>query len=156
MEMELTENGRLIVSVENPCPRQVFFDSNGLPEVPKRENHGLGLPSIRATANKYGGLFRCQWETGRFILRVVLIPLEPAKPPVRRTGPLTYGILVLLLCLILLNCLPSLANALEEIPVLGAVVRVVDLRTYTLAWKDDVHSTPAEDALSPAEWNRIE
>lgn len=156
LEMELTENGRLIVSVENPCPRQVFFDSNGLPEVPKRENHGLGLPSIRATANKYGGLFRCQWETGRFILRVVLIPLEPAKPPVRRTGPLTYGILVLLLCLILLNCLPSLANALEEIPVLGTVVRVVDLRTYTLAWKDGVRSTPAEDALSPAEWNRIE
>ena len=99
-------------------------------------------------------LFRS--ETGRFILRVVLIPLEPAKPPVRRTGPLTYGILVLLLCLILLNCLPSLANALEEIPVLGTVVRVVDLRTYTLAWKDGVRSTPAEDALSPAEWNRIE
>lgn len=136
LEMELTKNGRLIFSVENPCPRQVFFDSNGLPEVPRRENHGLGLPSIRAIADKYGGLFRCQWDAGRFILRVVLIPPEPPRSAGRRTGALTYGILALLLCLILLNCLPSLANALEEIPVLGAVVRVVDLRTYTLAWKD--------------------
>lgn len=150
LEMELTENGRLIISVENPCPRQVFFDSNGLPEGPRRENHGLGLPSIRAMADKYGGLFRCQWDAGRFILRVVLIPPEPAKPSVRRTGPLTYGILALLLCLILLNCLPPLTNALEEIPVLGAVVRVVDLRTYTLAWKDGARSAPADGAHSPA------
>lgn len=136
--MELTENGRLIVTVENPCPRQVSFGPDGMPDVSKQENHGLGLPSIRAVADKYGGLFRCQWDAGQFLLRVVLIP--PEVPSVRKhpaSGP-AYAIFGLLLFLILLNCIPPLANALEGIPLLGPILRLVDLRTYSLPWKGAV------------------
>ena len=135
LEMELTDNGRLMVLAENPCPHPVLFGPDGLPDVPKREGHSLGLPSIRTAADKYGGLFRCQWEAGRFLLRVVLIPPEAAKPQNRRAGAAAYAIFGLLLFLVLLNCFPPLANALEQIPILGAVIRIVDLRTYTLAWK---------------------
>ena len=39
----------------------------------------------------------------------------------------------LLFCF-LINATPTLAQALESIPVLGSVVRVVDLRTYTWNW----------------------
>lgn len=137
LEIELTENGRLIVAVENPCPRQVSFGPDGLPLVSRRENHGLGLPSIRAVADKYGGLFRCQWDAGRFLLRVVLIPPEEPNTPKRQLSAPACAIFALLLFLILFNCFPSLADALEEIPILGQLLRAVDLRTYSLPWKSD-------------------
>jgi len=136
LEMELTENQRLIVSVENPSLRAVAFGPDGLPDVPKREGHGLGLLSVRRVAEKYGGLFRCQWESGCFSLRVVLMP--PAEPEARGTGRRCNWaavILAALLVLILLNCVPALADSLESVPVLGALVRVLDLRTYPLLWK---------------------
>lgn len=134
--MELTENRRLIISVENPCPRSVAFGPDGLPDVPKREGHGLGLPSVRKVAEKYGGLFRCQWEKGSFILRAVLMPpMDPGEPREKRRSGWTAAVLAALLFLILLNCVPALAGALEPVPVLGPVVRVLELRTYVLPWK---------------------
>lgn len=133
--IELTDNRRLIVSIANPCPQPVEFGPDGLPAVKHQENHGLGLQSVRAVADKYGGLFRCQWEDGAFQLRAVLIPPAPdkKKPGVSRVSAAIFG---MLLFLILLNCLPALATALEEIPILGSIIRVVDLRTYTLLWKN--------------------
>lgn len=35
-----------------------------------------------------------------------------------------------------MNCTPALAQALEAVPVLGSIVRVVDLRSYSLFWGD--------------------
>ncbi len=71
--MELTENRRLLISVENPCLQPVPFGPDGLPDVPHREGHGLGLQSVKRVTEKYGGLFRCQWEEGRFLFRTVLM-----------------------------------------------------------------------------------
>jgi len=137
LEMELTENQRLIISVENPCFRPVAFGPDGLPDVPKRKGHGLGLLSVQRVAEKYGGLFRCQWERGCFSLRTVLIPA--AVPAARRERHrFDWGaavILAALFGLILLNCVPALADGLESVPVLGAFVRVLDLRTYPLLWR---------------------
>lgn len=136
LNMELTENGRLIVSVENACPQPMTFGPDGLPEKFHEDGHGLGLQSVRAVADKYGGLFRCQWEAGRFQLRVVLIPAAPAVPGKRRPGRVTVAVFGVLLGVLLLNCIPGLADTVENIPILGTVIRIVDLRTYAFLWKD--------------------
>lgn len=74
LKLELTENRRFILDMDNPCPQPVSFGPDGLPVGPQREGHGLGLRSVQGIAGKYGGLLRCRWEEGRFFLRVVLFP----------------------------------------------------------------------------------
>jgi len=44
-------------------------------------------------------------------------------------------ILAVLPGLIVLNCVPAPADVLESVPVPGALVRVLDLRTCSLLWK---------------------
>lgn len=136
VELELTENQRLLISVENPWPHPVAFGPDGLPESPKREGHGLGLQSVKRVTEKYGGLFRCQWEDGRFLFRTVLMPPAGAADSreKRRRNWAPAAIAAVLACLIVLNCFPSLADALEAVPVLGRLVRAVDLRTYALVF----------------------
>lgn len=136
LEIELTENRRLVLLVENPCPQPVKFGSDGLPDVPRREGHGLGLRSIQAVAEKYSGLFRCQWEKGRFTLRVVLMP--PAENPPnkkrRKIGRAGAAIFSVLFCLTLFNCVPAVADTLESVPILGGFFKILDIRTYSLRW----------------------
>lgn len=138
LHVEMTSNGRLTVTLENPCPEPVAFDSKGLPiRKEETDGHGLGLRSVQAVAEKYGGLFRCRWENGIFYLRAVLISpeIQPQKASSRRLARITSAILSILVFLIILNCAPAFADALESIPVLGPIIRVVDLRTYTLRWR---------------------
>ena len=136
LEMELTENRRLMISVENPCPRPVAFGPDGLPDVHRREGHGLGLQSVKRVADKYGGLFRCQWDQGRFLFRTVLMPPEVRAAPEekRRPNRAAAAIAAALAFLVILNCFPALADALEAVPVLGLLLRAVDLRTYALVF----------------------
>ncbi len=134
LRVELTENRRLLISVENPCAQPVTFGPDGLPEGPRQEGHGLGLQSVKRVAEKYGGLFRCQWEQGRFLFRTALMPPEDqteSREP-RRLNWAALAILAALACLIVLNCVPALVDVLEAIPVLGRLIRAVDLRTYAL------------------------
>lgn len=136
LRMELTENQRLLIAVENPCARPVAFGVDGLPAGPRREGHGLGLQSVKRVAEKYGGLFRCQCDGGRFLFRTVLMPLG-AQGVSREKGRPHWALLVILAVLallILLNCLPELVDALETVPLLGKLVRVVDWRTYAVAF----------------------
>lgn len=135
LRMELTENRRLLVSVENPCPQPVAFGPDGLPEGPRQEGHGLGLQSVRQVAEKYGGLFRCQWEEGRFLFRTVLMPPEDRAVPAEKRRPswVAVAILALLAGLVVLNFAPGLADSLEVIPILGRLIRAVELRTYVLS-----------------------
>lgn len=137
LRMELTENRRLLISMENPCARPVSFRPDSLPEGPQREGHGLGLQSVKRVADKYGGLFRCEWDQGRFLLRTVLVP--PADPGApgrkRRPGWPAAVITALLILLIALNCVPALADALEAVPLLGWLVRAVDWRTYAAVFR---------------------
>lgn len=77
LRLELTDNRRIAFSLCNSCPRRVRFLSSGLPASTPREGHGLGLQSVQTVADRYGGLFQCQWKEGRFYTRLVLFP--PAK-----------------------------------------------------------------------------
>lgn len=66
----------LRILVKNRCAPEVTA-GNGLPGTTKkdRQNHGYGLKSIRATAEKYGGSAAVHVSDGWFELRV-LIPLS--------------------------------------------------------------------------------
>lgn len=135
LNLELTDNQRLTLSIINPCPNQPVFDSNGLPVGRQGEEHGLGLRSVKSMADSYGGLLRCQWEDGRFFFRMVLMP-RVKHDSTARTKRVAGAILGALLCLIMINTVPTVADALEAIPILGGIVRVFDLRSYSLFWKD--------------------
>lgn len=88
LSAELTEERRLIIAVENPCPVPVAFDADGFPAVPQREGHGIGLRSIDAVTRKYNGLFRCTCEEGEFRFKAVLfrrqVQAAPAAVPGRK------------------------------------------------------------------------
>lgn len=133
LELTLIDNRRLTVRLENSCDTPVEFDDSGFPVTEQREGHGQGLKSIAAVAEKYHGMFQCGWESGVFSLRVVLLNAAPEPPrhPIRRGAAVCAG---LLLAVFLFNCMPTLAQALEAVPVLGQVIRVVDLRSYAWAW----------------------
>ncbi len=152
LRLSLTDQRRLTLCVENPCYTPLEFDSDGFPAVPRREGHGQGLHSIAAVAEKYHGLFHCAYEEQRFILRVALLH-EIQTPRKRDRAPAVCA--GAFLCLFLLNCLPSVADALETVPVLGPLVQVADLRSYSLRWgatgitiQDPALDGPASDELS--------
>ncbi len=152
LELSLDGPQRLTLRVENPCYTPLEFDRDGFPAVPRREGHGQGLRSIAAVAEKYHGLFHCAYEEQRFILRVALLH-ETRTPRKRNRAPAVCA--GAFLCLFLLNCLPSVADALETVPVLGPLVRVADFRSYSLRWgatgitvQDPVLDGPAADQLS--------
>lgn len=61
---------RLFLQVTNPCEETVRFE-NGLP-VSNRPGHGIGVQSICAIVQRYGGLYAFLAQEGRFILRLSL------------------------------------------------------------------------------------
>ena len=54
---------RLLVKVENPCNEKIIFNE---------ANHGIGINSIIATANKYDGMYDFTAEDGIFSAKVIL------------------------------------------------------------------------------------
>ena len=132
------ENGNLSVGIENPCTRPVAFGRDGLPKGADGERHGIGLRSVEAVVKKYDGILQCELTQGVFRLRAVLFLSSGGDRPGRKRSarPAACALLTLLLGLVLLNCMPAMAQTLETLPGLGAAVRLVDVRSYRAAWGD--------------------
>ena len=64
------KNGRLFLEVINSCDGNVLFD-HGIP-ITHQQGHGLGVRSICAIVEQYGGIYFFAVEEDRFILRVSL------------------------------------------------------------------------------------
>lgn len=64
------EKGKLFLQITNSCDTDITFD-NGIP-VTSDPGHGLGIRSICAIVERYGGMYSFFVENGRFYLRVVL------------------------------------------------------------------------------------
>jgi hypothetical protein len=57
----------LLIDIKNECEKEVVMDSfTGLPKSSKGKNHGLGMLSISAFADKIGGNIGCYCENGIF------------------------------------------------------------------------------------------
>lgn len=65
-----TRENRIFLEVINPCDGPVLFE-NGLP-VTRKKGHGIGVRSICAVTEKYGGLYLFEVQDGRFVLRLSL------------------------------------------------------------------------------------
>lgn len=63
-------NGKIFLKVANPCRNEVRFE-HGVP-VSDRPGHGIGVQSICAIVERYGGIYAFSVQDGRFILRLSL------------------------------------------------------------------------------------
>lgn len=71
IEVQLYEkNGKLFLQVINPCEKKVRFEQ-GIP-VSERKGHGIGVQSICAIVQRYGGVYSFLVENEKFILRLSL------------------------------------------------------------------------------------
>lgn len=64
------QNGRLFLQVINPCREEVLFEK-GIP-VSSQPGHGIGVQSICAVVERYGGGYTFFMENNQFILRLFL------------------------------------------------------------------------------------
>lgn len=138
---EYTEE-RLSLIVINTVKEEVKLGENGLPITIPTEEHGWGLSSILHIARKYGGMVKCKSEPEEFTLAVVLFTpnqkTKPHKKTVSRTV-LHSSVVIpafLLAAVLSLNCLLGTMNALEEVPVLGQGIEIIDFRTWGWQWGD--------------------
>lgn len=69
MDVQFYErNSKLFLQVANPCDKPVHFEK-GIP-VSDREGHGIGVQSICAIVERYGGIYNFLVENGNFILQL--------------------------------------------------------------------------------------
>ena len=61
---------KLFLQITNPCGPDIVFE-NGLP-VTDRPGHGVGVRSICAVVERYGGVYAFSVQEGRFVLRLSL------------------------------------------------------------------------------------
>ena len=125
--------------IENPCQEDIAFGPDGLPKARPSEEHGIGLKSVETVVKHYGGVLACERTDGVFRLKAVLSSLKTDDQPSKggsAGGAAVRTLMTVLLCVVCLNCMPDLAQALEAAPVIGPVIRIADLRTYGLHWGD--------------------
>lgn len=61
------EQNQLLIHIKNAYEKEIVFDSEtGLPKSRKGKNHGLGMQSVQAFADKIGGTLGCYCEQGLF------------------------------------------------------------------------------------------
>lgn len=66
VKIQCTEDS-LLIDVKNECEKEIVMDSfTGLPKSKKGKNHGFGMQSISAFAEKTGGNIGCYCEDGIF------------------------------------------------------------------------------------------
>ena len=71
IQVQAYEKGqKLFLQITNPCPEGVAF-AHGIP-VTDRPGHGMGVRSICAIVERYGGIHSFSVQDGRFILRLSL------------------------------------------------------------------------------------
>ena len=61
-------DGHLFLQVENPCKDDILFE-NGIP-VSNEPGHGIGVQSICAIVERYGGMYTFLVQNHHFILRL--------------------------------------------------------------------------------------
>lgn len=139
---ELVDGRKLTISVENPCNVPLSFQADGFPIVPEREGHGIGLKSIDAVTKKYNGMFHCECKEGEFRFKAVLFNRQnPDAPADKRNRNFSKKVassvlLSMLAFFLFVNCMPVMAQVLTQVPGLGMLVRLADLRSYGFHWGD--------------------
>lgn len=137
---ECVDNRRLLVSVKNPCADALEFDEDGLPVVDSRsEEHGVGLRSVKSTAEKYNGFLRCRLEKGEFVFHAALfcgenVPEKKDEGLGKKSKRAVSSLMGLGLgVLLMLNMLPSAAEAASSL----LSVNIRTIKDLFLGWGDN-------------------
>lgn len=137
---EYTEE-RLSVTVKNPVEGQIVLDSEGFPVFEKNEGHGYGLLSMQHIAQKYGGMIKILADDGAFTLVAVMFR-QPSGVRQKKDRPhaVLHSAAVCLAFLVagilMLNCMPYTIDALEQTPMIGKTIEIIDFRNYGWQWGD--------------------
>lgn len=130
------------IRIVNTTAIDVPLGKDGFPIYERTEQHGWGLSSMQCVAKKYGGFVSCASEAKTFTLSAVLFN-QSVPPPKKRKSKkkaTLYSVaavpLILLTAILSINCMPSTARALEQVPVIGKVVEIIDFRSWGWQWGD--------------------
>lgn len=76
IDAKLVDDYKLFISVKNPVAGMVSFNEDGFPirsDCDTRAGeHGIGLRSVKALADKYNGFFKCECDNGEFRFKSAL------------------------------------------------------------------------------------
>lgn len=109
---------------------------------PNERGMGIGLKSIDAVTKKYNGMFHCECKEGEFRFKAVLFNRQnPDAPADKRNRNFSKKVassvlLSMLAFFLFVNCMPVMAQVLTQVPGLGMLVRLADLRSYGFHWGD--------------------
>ncbi len=137
---DLIDGRKLTISVNNPCDTPVSFNEQGFPIVPERDGHGIGLKSIDTVTKKYHGTFHCEYKEGEFLFKAVMFN-RPSTPAIAKKRSYSKELASLALTcfttfFLIVNCVPSFAQAMGNVPVLSTLVQLADLKSYNFYWGD--------------------
>ena len=133
---------KTVIKITNTTADDVTLGKDGFPISERSEEHGYGLSSMRHIVESYNGIMRCTSENNVFTLGAVLFKKEKTPPEPKRTKKQTtlYSVaavpLILLTAILSINFMPATASALEQIPVLGKAIEIIDFRTWGWHWGD--------------------
>lgn len=139
---------KLFIQVQNPCDKQVEFDRDGLPHSPGRPaqdmaEHGVGLRSIKAIVEKYGGFFLCECEEGIFRFRAALFFAEEEEqqlPEMRKERLLKRRVVALAVTAVafaVIVCgMPMTRQGILEVPAWKKEEPFAEDRSRKLEWGD--------------------
>ena len=131
---------RLMLSVVNSAAGKVELGGDGLPAVGRTEEHGYGLASVKCIVDRYDGLMQCESTEDSFSLRIVLFGGAKIRPKNRKKGRVPRALALvpvfLAAAILTLNVMPATVSALENVPLLGKAVRVIDFRNWGFGWGD--------------------
>ncbi len=133
---EYKDGRRLMISVENPCSREVRFGEDGLPVTDKRsDEHGIGLRSVKRIVEKYNGFLWCMLENGNFVFQAALFydnspsgHRTKGARIVKRLASSTLG--MILGGIFVLNVMPSVADAASEL----TSINILTIRSFNFGW----------------------
>lgn len=146
---EMVDNSKIIISAVNPSQKIIRFDREGFPireeknvSAKDMREHGIGLRSVKAVADKYNGYFQCECNDGEFKFKSVLFSAKknPNVSEIRR-----YGILKRVLAstfisitafVLFVNFMPVMAHALESVPGMKIPVKIARAEYFNARWGD--------------------
>lgn len=137
---DFIDGRKLIISVDNPCNTPMSFNDQGFPIVPEWDGHGIGLKSIDTVAKKYHGTFHCEYKEGKFSFKAVMFN-QPSTSAIAKKRSYSKELASLALTcfttfFLIVNCVPSFAQAMGKLPVLSTLVQLADLKSYNFYWGD--------------------
>lgn len=139
---QLIDSHKLVILISNPFDGAIVLDDNGFPITQQHGEHGIGLKSIRAIADKYNGDFWCACSNNEFQFKAMLFGTqkdETAKEK-KKYGVMQKFILAFFVfaaaMLLLTGFIPPVAQALEKVPALKVPIEVVKTVYFQIGWGD--------------------